>query len=243
MDKHGNRRQHMAIVPEPGIYVTYFMSRPNQGTSRAPLVFARQVHRITHAVPDDIKYLCKDAGILNHRLSQAIDLVDDSFQICVQNGRPLPSRKISMTHAHLALNQEVQVNFTYEQVWGTIRSRIVIADSGTGFRGTTVGTGRNIDTIIRCLEHLWFTRHDAPKLLSADNENNRRQFRGFLSVHSIKYKPTPARRHNKFGIVDRKNGPGENILGKLDRENSDASDHTLLARAAFFRKGSRAPKY
>ena len=191
-DKHGNRRQHMAIVPEPGICVTSIMSRLNLRTRRAPLVFAKQVHRLTHAVPDDIKSLCKDAGILNPRLSQAIDLVDDSCGICVQNGRPLPSRKISLTHVNQAFNQEVQVDFTYEHVRGTLRTILVITDCGTGYTETTIVTRRNIDTIIRCLEHIWFTRHGAPEIFSADDEYNRRQLQGFLSVHNIKYKAKPA---------------------------------------------------
>ena len=233
-DKHGNRRQHVSIIPEPGICVTSLMSRLEQRTKRAPMVFAKHVHRLTHAVPDEIKSLCHDAGILEPRLAQATDLVDNSCGICAPNGQPLPSRKVSLTHVNEALNQEIQADFTFEYVRKVQRTIFVITDTGTGYTESAIVTSRSIDTIIRYLERLWFTHHGVPVKFSADDECNRRRLRSFLTAQNITYKPKPARRHNKIGIVERKNGLDKNILRKLDREISDADEHTLLSRETFF---------
>jgi len=48
-----------------------------------------------------------------------------------------------------------------------------------------------------------------------------------------KVKARPARRHNKLGIVERKNGTLRTIIAKLDSDVTEAGPEVVVSRAAF----------
>ena len=78
--------------------------------------------------------------------------------------------------------------------------------------------------------------------VSADDEYNRKKLLCFLDTHDITFKPRPARRHNKVGIVERKNGTLKEIIRRLDTDISTADAYLIAKRATFLSKmfsGSR----
>lgn len=149
-----------------------------------------------------------------------------------KNGRPLPSKKVSLT-VNEAFNQEIQIDFTYCDVRGEKRTIIVITDTGTGYTEASIVRSRNMDTIVEKVEVVWICQHGAPRNVSADDEYNRKKLTDYLRVHDIKFKPRPTRRHNKVGIVERKNGTLKEIIRRLDTDITTANSDTIVSRATF----------
>lgn len=58
--------------------------------------------------------------------------------------------------------------------------------------------------------------------------------RRFLTSHNIRLNERPVRRHNKTGIVERKNLSVKRILQRLQLYKSSSVDATIIARATFF---------
>ena len=56
--------------------------------------FAKNLHMYSHLCPDDMKTLCKTAGVLTGVLSKALDESFARCTSCQSRGRPLQSRKI-----------------------------------------------------------------------------------------------------------------------------------------------------
>ena len=181
-----------------------------------------------------MKRLCTEAGLFSKELEEAIDTVCAACEVCAKNGLPVPTRKVSLTHVNQAFNVEIQIDFLFPTVRGKKRTVMNITDTGTSYTVLCLTEERNADTIINALEVCWICQHGAPETVSADDEYNRTSLRKFLAAHQIQFKPRPSRRHNKTGIVERKNGTIKRILSKLDDEQSSADTETILARSAFF---------
>lgn len=72
--------------------------------------------------------------------------------------------------------------------------------------------------------------------MSADFEfdaSRIQKLKAFVQSREILFKPRPARRHNKIGIVERKNRTLKTILERFQADKSSADDTTLLARSTF----------
>lgn len=151
-----------------------------------------------------MKTIYAHAGILTKSLEEAIDKVDEACEVCVRNGRPIPSKKVSLSHVNEAFNQEIQIAFTYCVVRSRKRMIMVITDAGTGYSAAQIVQNKNMNLIVEKLDCMWMCMHGAPHSVSADDEYNRKQLTNFLRSHDIQFKPRPARRHNKIGIVERK---------------------------------------
>lgn len=231
--RNGDRRLRLAISIQNETQLGTLMSKLEKLSRRSPIIFSRKIHRFTHAPTADVKAICKQAGILTDELEKAIDKVDKACEVCVRNGRPIPSKKISLTHINEAFNQEIQIDFTWCEIRGKKCIILVITDAGTGYTEARIVSHKNIDTIISILETTWIYTHGAPIRVSADDEYNRKKLADFLSVHDMQFQPRPARRHNKVGIVERKNGTLKTIIRRLDHDISTADDDTILARATF----------
>lgn len=108
-----------------------------------------------------------------------------------------------------------------------------MTDTGTGYFELFLVTDRSMKTVIQAIESSWVCKHGAPLAISADDEYNRRLFHNYLVSHGIQFQPRPARRHNKLGIVERKNSTIKAIVSKLDDERSDAWTETLVSSASF----------
>lgn len=167
----------------------------------------------------------------NPTLAKTIDDIVDACEICTKNGQPKTSRKISLTHVNEAFNQELQIDFFYYTICGVKRTVMNTTDAGTGYSELSMVPDRSMPTIVTTIDEGWVCRHGAPKATSADDEYNKLTLRNYLTSHEIVFKPRPARRHNKIGIVERKNGTIKTILAKLTDENSTADASTILSRA------------
>lgn len=228
-------RLRLDIAPHPLSFVSTLLGNVSTTAARTPLVFIKRIHRYTHATKEEMKTLCQDANILNDQLNDTIEKVFDACEVCTKNGRPKSSKKVSMTHVNAAFNQEIQIDFFFFELSGTKFCILNITGTGTGYTVLAIAPDRSMATIIRIIETEWICKHGAPTAASADDEYNRAVLRDFLTSHGITFKPRPARRHNKLGIVERKNQVVKTILGKLNDETSTA---TPVSRAAFLSNSS-----
>ena len=180
-----------------------------------------------------MKDLFKTAGALTPALSQAFEKVHQACDVCAQNGRPAIMRTVSIKHVNKEFNEEVQADF----FWCTIREKryIVfnITDTNTSYSEVCIATNRSVALMTENIENNWICRHGAPAAFSADYELDKAALRRFLSRHGIEFSPRPSRRHNKVGVVERKNGTIKRILSKLENEPSSAAPEALIIRANF----------
>ena len=227
------QRLRLEISPHKHSSITSLMENISMLGKRTPLAFSKKIHRFTHANADEIKHICKNAGILDKELSRASDVVDSECEICARNGRPASMRKVSLTHVNSAFNQEIQIDFTHCDIRGTRYTLINMTDRGTVWTEMCIVEKQNIDTMKSSVKRYWICVHGAPGALFADDAYDKPNFHTFLKQHNIVYKPRPARRHNKLGCVERKNRTVKAIIRKLDNEITDADAETIVARAVF----------
>lgn len=223
----------IAVTIQPNSTVSSLMSNLQLRSRRSPLLFSKQMHRFTHASTHDVKSVCAHAGIMTKELESAIDKVENACEVCVKNGRPRNSKKVSLNNVNEAFNQEIQMEFTFCDIRGMKQTLIVVIDTGTGYTESSIVIKKDIDTIINMLESLWICRHVAPENISADDEYHRRKLTTFLDAHDIKFEARPSRRHNKVGIVERKNGTLKQIIRRLDADVTTADARTIVNRATF----------
>lgn len=84
-NEEGNERLRMELVPHEKSTVSSMMSNI---TKRPALNLAKMIHKYTHATPEDMKSLFKDAGVIDRSLDEALDNVYEAFNLCAANGRP-----------------------------------------------------------------------------------------------------------------------------------------------------------
>jgi len=84
-----------------------------------------------------------------------------------------------------------------------------------------------MDEAMKTLEIIWINLHGPPNTISADPEFLNK-FANPLNYFNIGFEPTPARRHNKIGVVERKNGVLRLIVQKILKD----AQHALEARSA-----------
>ena len=125
------------------------------------------------------------------------------------------------------------MDFLWQEIRGTTHIIMHIVDCSTGFSEATIIPSRNLITISQKFENLWINKHGPPASFSADYELNKEPIKKLLAMHSIMFNPRPARRHNKIGHVERKNGTLRTVLHKLNLERSSADAETIVARAVF----------
>ena len=227
----GGERLRLDIAPHPLSTASTLLGNIHTTTKRTPLAFCKRVHRYTHATADEMRDLCKDGGILNDELDNAIERVVSACDICTKNGRPKPTTKVSLSHVNEDFNEELQINFAYATVKESRLIFMVMTDVGTGYSETAIASDRKQETISTLIETKWICHHGAPKRISADDEYNRSHLISYLRTHDITFCPRPARRHNKTGKVEQRIGTIKAILRKLNDEQTSASPETIIARA------------
>lgn len=196
-----NNRLRLVIAPHPRSVVRTLLGNVHASFKRTPLIYCKRIHRYTHSTKEEMKRLCLDAKIDDGKLEEIIGRVVDACEICAKNGRPKSSRKISLTHVNQGFNQEIQIDFFFFEIQATKRTIMHITDTGTTYSGLAITSDRSMRTIIRTLEEAWLRQHGAPQFLSANDEYNRSPLRSYLTAHHVIFKPRPARRHKKLGIV------------------------------------------
>ena len=69
---------------------------------------------------------------------------------------------------------------------------------------------------------MWYLRHGAPKEVRGDQEFDRASLKKWMSLRGSKFVALPSRRHNKAGIVERKNRVVKDALEKLTLDKAFA---------------------
>ena len=226
-------RLRLDIAPHPLATKKTLLGNIHTTVKRQPLTLCKRVHRYTHATPDEMRHLFQDANMLDNELEDAIEQVCNACEVCAKNGRPLPSKKVSLTHVNQAFNAELQIDFMFPKIRGQKRTVMNLTDTGTNYTELILCESRSATTMTNAIEKVWIYCNGAPDAVSADDEYNCVALRQFLHIHNIVFKPRPTRRHNKTGIVERKNATVKAILNKLDDEQSNADTETLLKRGGF----------
>lgn len=86
---------------------------------------------------------------------------------------------------------------------------------------------------MKVLNIIWIYNHGSPRILSADDEFNRSVITNALKSQEIELKPRPTRRHNKCGLVERKNGTMKKIVERLANSDEQSDVELLVSKAAF----------
>lgn len=192
-------RARLSIIPTASALMTTGCS------GMKPRTLAKRLHRLTHAHPDELIALCRRAGKSSPEIEEEVRKLSENCIVCSNSGFPAPSKKISISHVNKALNVEIQIDFTFCEIRGSQYTVLHIVDTGTGYSEGAITNDRNAGTIVYTVEMEWLHRHGRPERLSADDELNSKAVRRFASSQGIAYKPRPVRRHNKTGILERKN--------------------------------------
>lgn len=178
-------RMRVELAPSPQSAICTLLTKLHTRATRAPKTLAKQLHRLTHAPSQQVKNLCRHAGILSEDLEDAIDAIDAACEVCARHGRPLPLKKISLTPVNEAFNEEIKIDFTYIEINGTTHTLIVITDTGTGYSESEIVAAKNVTTIMEAIDWFWICRHGTLKHASADDEYNRTGLRRFFVIHGI----------------------------------------------------------
>lgn len=184
------------------------------------MTLAKRIHNGTHASASQIVQICKDAGWTGSELEKAIRDTCARCDVCTRSGPQAPSRKISLTHVNQNINDEIQTDFLFIKLFDTVYSVIHFADTGTAYSEGSVVTDRKADTIIKQFDTLWGYRHGTPNFISGDDEFNRPTIVKALADRGVIMKPRPSIRHNKVGLVERKNRTIKQIVEKLRLEEN-----------------------
>lgn len=99
-------------------------------------------------------------------------------------------------------------------------------------------TDRKAETTIENLDTIWLHRHGCPESMSEDDEFNLQPIRQALTGIIIILKARPARRHNKVGSVERKNGTIRRTLERLTASKPKEAPQYILAKSLFLSNSS-----
>lgn len=158
---------------------------------------------------------------------------------CRETGRPTNSRKISFSRILSEFNYTVQVDYFFTTELSKTPILHVVSVS-TGYSAPKLALSREMDKAMEALEEIWINLHGPPSFLSTDVEFLNK-FAEELKYFGIMFKAHPARRHNKLGVVERKNSVVRLLFQRLLKDAKDAVNRRnvhihhaeLISRATF----------
>lgn len=226
-------RLRLLVAPIPPVSRSMLGKTPLPQSMRA-LTLAKRIHNATHASEDQTLRICDDAGWLTNELRTAIHDTCINCHVCTRTGPPAQMKKISLNHVNQNFNDEIQADFLFVKIRKVTYTVIHFTDTGTAYSEGTIVEDRKQTTIIREFERTWLYRHGAPNYLSADDEFHRPTIVSSLAQRGVSVKPRPARRHNKVGIIERKNGTVKRIIEKLQMDDTILDDAgTIISKSMF----------
>ena len=219
----GNVRQYLDVFP-PCV-------RTLAGSVTPERRLAIKIHHYGHLTVPEMETLLKRAQLWSDEMKEEVERVVANCSGCPQVGRPLANTQLSLRKALRNFNEEVQVDFLY--VDGDII--LHLCDSGHGYSDGEEVTDRSLKQAAIIFERKWIHVHGAPEIVAADPEFNRGDFKALLRRHTIQFSSRPARRHQKIGVVERKNSTLRHIQQKMQKSPQvDAlGKQTLISRAFF----------
>ena len=233
----GEDRPRLFIVPPEGNSKSSMIgkaSREKAAIKSADLL-VRKIHGYSHDTAHDMRRLLKLSNKYNPFVEAAIKKVISSCGICVQSGRPLPSKKVSIKHIDKDFNNTVFVDFFYaehgvpQKTYMFLHARC----ASTGYSEVSHVSSRDMKVAAATFDSIWISTHGAPKCVGGDPEFDKAPFTKLLNQHSIRWEPRPARRHNQVGVVERKNQVLKNIMLRLSLADPNMGLNSLAARANF----------
>jgi hypothetical protein len=157
----------------------------------------------------------------------------DNCAICVQVGRPTPSRNVSPARVVAEFNQAIHVDFMFISLQNVPLTLFHIVDSSTAYSTAHIVPSRDLDHAAQMFESQSISAHGAPSSLAADPEFARTGFKNLLAAHHILYAESPARIHQKTGRVERKNGVLRPILYRIALADSSSPLFVIVALVYF----------
>ena len=220
---HGNPRQYLDVFP-PCVTTLAGSVSPERR-------LAVKIHHYGHLTTTEMETLLKRSLLWSDEMKEEVERVVENCSGCPQVGRPLANTQLSLRKALRNFNEEVQVDFMY--VDGDII--LHLCDSGHAYSDGEEVTDRGLKQAASIFERKWIHVHGAPKVVAGDPEFNRGEFKKLLDRHAIQFSTRPARRHQKIGVVERKNSTLRHILQKMRKSPQiDAlGKQTLISRAFF----------
>ena len=191
--------------------------------------FANKLHFYTHLHFDDMVLLCERVNVLNPILKQALSFSFRRCTSCEKIGRPLSSKKVSFEKILATFNQNVQVDFLF--IKDVTKEPVLhIVDTHTALSVAAIVPSRKMEVAARQFEYKWINVHGAPKIVSGDLEFLNTTFLNAIRYFGCEFEQRPARRHNKLGVVERKNSI---IRVMAQRVHSDAKFFSVSKGSEF----------
>ena len=213
-----------------------------QGSAKHEKWFASKLHVYSHFRPKDMIELCRRAKILTPTLKKELQDAFANCTSCLQSGRPLNSRKFSLSRVLSSFNDHLQIDFFFIQELGNLPI-LCMVDVATGYASTVLMSSRDLDQTARFVEVYWFNVYGPPRTISGDPEMHKGPFKELLSRHNCEFAARPARRHNKIGSVEASHRSIRIFVQRLlldaeyirNTSGVSFSDFEILSRATFLK--------
>jgi hypothetical protein len=212
-----------SVTPEENSYV------------QMSLLLASRLHFYSHASVRDLRRLIMRVNMLAPERERELRKTVDNCAICVQVGRSTPSRKVSPARVVAKFSQTVHVDFKFISLRNVPLALFHIVDSATAYSTAHIVPSRDLDHAAHVFESQWISGHVALSSLAADPEFSRTGFKNLLAAHHIVFAERPARRHQKTGCAERKNGVLRPILYRIALADSSSPLFVIVARGIIFR--------
>ena len=219
------KRTYVSVVPSKvGVFRSLlsfhsFTTSPSSLKERlkskvAARKFAAKLHTYSHLRAEDMQTLCKRASVHSKILDDALKQAVERCRSCKGTGRPLQNRSVSIRKVLSTFNSHVQLDLFYLTEMGNAPV-LHLVDVHTGFSATALVPTRDIDIAARTIEKIWVNIHGAPAKLSGDPEFMNKKFARLMERFSVTVEPRPARRHQKIGVVERKNAVVRTLVQRI----------------------------
>lgn len=117
-------------------------------------------------------------------------------------------------------------------------------DTHSAYSETDPLSIREMEQVAKAFEQVWINRHVNPTLVSGDVEFLNKTFKQGLSEFCTKFQAHLARRDNKLGVVETKNGIIRNLALRISSDadffrhnhQKDYNKAELMSRATFISK-------
>ena len=232
LDASGNPRVYLD-TRNLGHLTTLLASSDPQSVE--PKKLAIKLHHFSHMPMKEMEMLSKRAGLkLTDEHRAAMKSVVEQCEDCPRVGRPKENKKVSTSRPLSTFNQEIEVDFAYISLSPEVVPIVFhCVDGKHALSELKMVNSRSLDEVNSLFEMLWVHRHGAPTSVGGDPEFGKKSFTDMLHSHNIRWNPRPARRHQKSGTVERKNGVIQTIAQRLFVANPAMPLPLLLSRAAF----------
>ena len=221
--KSNAMRTYLLVLPvKMGQFKTFLSNsldsedtvQPNPTEKQKAKRFAVKLHSFSHLSVEDMKTICNRAGVLTREIEAALAEAFEKCTSCKQTGRPLNSRSVSLGKVLAEFNSHVQIDFLYVTEIGP-KPILHVIDTHSSLSATALSPSRDIGVAARTIEQIWINTHGPPAKISGDPEFVNNKFAKLMERFSITIEPRAARRHQKIGIVERKNAVVRTLIQRL----------------------------